>query len=121
MRMRCAFLLPFLFVACSREQHPLAGNWTQVTADAKAGMTLEFEVGGTRLNVHTAPAADGGHDHVHGTYTFDAATKQLTVQAPLLGAGKAEAWSGSIDAGKLQLSSPDGKLAFQHKEGDYHH
>src|SRR5262245_57825946 len=92
-----SFVLPaLLVVACTKEPaatpapaggNPapsadaavLTGNWSQDTgADAK-GMTLEFDGKSDKVMVHTAPRADGSHDHVDGTYTFDAAKKAVTV------------------------------------------
>ena len=108
-----SLLLPFLLLAACGDDHPLAGNWSQKTADGSVGMSLEFDTGSDRLMVHTAPRADGGHDHVNGTYTWDATAKTLSVKAPLLGEGKADAWSGSMNDSTIELTSPDGKLAFQ--------
>jgi len=63
--------------------------------------------------VHTAPRTDGGHDHVNGTYTWDAATKALMVKARLAGDGKADTWTGTVDGETMQLGSADGKLSFR--------
>lgn len=106
------FLPLLLFAACS-DDHPLAGNWAQKTPDGKPGMSLEFDTKGTRLMVHTAPRPDGGHDHVEGTYTWDATAKTLAVKAALLGPAKADSWTGSMNDSTVELTSPDGKLLFQ--------
>lgn len=108
-----SFLLPILLLAACGDDHPLAGNWSQKTADGSPGMSLGFDTEGDRVMVHTAPDADGHHDHVSGIYTWDGTAKTLSVKAPLLGDGKAEAWSGSMNDSTIELTSPDGKLMFQ--------
>lgn len=127
MRIRHAlFVLPLLFfAACGSSDHPLAGNWSQDTgADAK-GISLEFDVRltngalGTEVMVHTAPAADGSHDHLHGSYTFDAASKAVTVKCKLLGDGKADSWAGTLAGDTLELAAGDAKLKFK-KGGKAH-
>lgn len=113
------FVLSFLFVAACSSDHPLAGNWSQDTgADAK-GMSLEFDAKGSEVMVHTAPAADGSHDHLHGSYTFDAATKAVTVKCKLLGDGKADSWAGTLAGDTLELAAGDQKLKFK-KGGKAH-
>ena len=111
MRCRSLLFLPVLLAvaACS---HPLAGNWSQHTGTDAKGMTLEFDKTGTNVFVHTAPRADGGHDHLKGTSTFDDATQAVTVKCKLMGEGKSDTWSGKLDGKHLELASPDGKLTF---------
>lgn len=112
MRIRSAFLVPFLLLAACGSDHPLAGNWAQQLDGGKKGLNLEFQTGGDKVMVHTAPREDGSHDHLHGTYTFDAVSKVVTVKCKLLGDGKADAWTGALAGKTLELSSADGKLAF---------
>lgn len=111
-RRTTTFAVLLILAACSSD-HPLSGNWSQKLPDGAPGMSLEFETGGSRVMVHTAPRADGGHDHVDGTYTWDATGRALTVKAALLGAGKADSWTGSLNDSTIELGSPDGKLLFQ--------
>lgn len=106
-----SFVPVLLFAACGSD-HPLAGNWAQQLDGGKKGLNLEFQTGGEKVMVHTAPREDGSHDHLHGSYTFDAATKAVTVKCKLLGDGKADAWTGVLNGKALELSSADGKLAF---------
>lgn len=112
MRTFAAFSVLLLLAACGSD-HPLAGYWSQKTADGSAGMSLEFDPEGDAVMVHTAPRADGGHGHEHGTYTWDATAKTLTVKAPLLGPGKADTWNGALSDSALELTSADGKLRFE--------
>jgi len=108
---------PFLLVACGG--HPLAGNWSQDLGEGKQGMSLTFEVGGERILVHTAPDAEGHHDHLDGTYTFDAASRAVTVQARLGGDGQPGSWTGAVDGDHLELGAADTKLSF-HRGADPH-
>jgi hypothetical protein len=112
MRTRSLWLVPFLALAACGSNHPLAGNWAQQLDGGKKGLNLEFQTGGDKVMVHTAPRDDGSHDHLHGTYTFDAATMAITVKCKLLGDGKADTWAGTLAGKALELSSADGKLAF---------
>lgn len=98
---------------------PIAGNWTQETGTDAKGITVEFDGKSDQMQVHTAPDADGNHEHVKGTYTFDAATKAVTVKCPLLGPGKGDTWQGKIDGEHLTVTSGETKLTF-HKGGDAH-
>ena len=109
------FLPLVLFAACSAG-HPLAGAWNEERADGKPGISIEFDVKGTACMVHAAPPADGSHaDHIDGvTYTFDAATKAVTIKGKLMGGGKADTWTGKLDGAHFEVTSADGKLKFHH-------
>ena len=123
MATRFLHLLPLvLFAACSHS-HPLDGAWNEERADGKPGISIEFDTKGTACMVHLAPRADGGHDHLEGalTYTFDAATKAVTITAKLMGDGKAATWTGKIDGEHLEVTSADGKLTFHHGEHAHGH
>ena len=118
MRTLCAAL----FVACCLAAcggHPLAGTWKQDTGGGAPGMTLSFEDGGSRLEVHTAPDASGHHEHEHGTYTFAADSGAVTVECELLGPGKPKAWTGALHGERLELGAADTRLVFT-KGGDPH-
>jgi hypothetical protein len=117
MRLRQLWIVPLLFLAACGSDHPLAGNWSQELPGDAHGMSLEFQVDGDRVMVHTAPRPDGGHGHERGTYTWDAAAKSITVQAPLAGDGKATTWTGTVDGEHMELGSADGKLQF-HRGGE---
>jgi hypothetical protein len=114
MRLHPAWFVPFLlFAACSHD-HPLAGAWGQKLPGGAKGLTLEFETTGKRVMVHTAPDANDHHEHIEGvTYTWDPTAKTITLKGPLLGPAKADMWSGSVAGEQMELSSADGKLAFQ--------
>jgi len=112
---RLSFVLAtaLLFAACSHDDHPLAGSWAQDTGSDAKGAYLEFQTGGSKVVVHGAPRADGTHDHPKATYTFDAATKAVTVQGKLLGDGKAETWTGTLAGGVLTLTGGADTLQFK--------
>jgi hypothetical protein len=93
--------------------HPLNGNWSQQTADGAPGMSIEFDTNGDRVLVHTAPDKSGHHEHVEGTYSFDAMVKTVTVRAKLLGDGKPEAWSGTVDGAQMTLGAAEATLTFR--------
>lgn len=112
-------VLPLLLVAACSSDHPLAGNWSQDTGSDAKGLSVEFDVKGTEVMVHTAPAPDGSHDHLHGSYTFDAATKAVTVKCKLMGDGKAESWTGTLAGDQLELAAGDVRLKFK-KGGKAH-
>ncbi|MCB9877352.1 MAG: hypothetical protein H6835_07095 [Planctomycetes bacterium] len=121
MKLRALTLFASLSLAACGDSHPLAGSWSQETPDHKPGMSLSFETkeGGTRLQVHTAPDANDSHEHIHGTYTFDAATGAVSVDAELLGKGKPGKWTGKLADGHLELGAADTKLEF-HQGKDPH-
>ncbi len=112
-------LPPVLFAACSHDSHPLAGSWNQELPGGAHGMHITFDTKGDKVDVGTTPRADGTHDHLNGTYTFDAATKSVTIKAKLMGDGKADTWMGKLVDKDLELTSADGKLTFGH--GDHAH
>ncbi|MFM1873118.1 MAG: hypothetical protein RL398_2540 [Planctomycetota bacterium] len=113
MRMRW-LLAPALLVltACGSES-PIAGNWSQATADGTPGMVLEFDGGSDKLIGHTAEREGGGHDHLYGTYTLDAASGMVTVKAQLDGKQGAGSWSGPLKGDSLQLAADGKTLQFQ--------
>ncbi|MBL8729099.1 MAG: hypothetical protein JNM25_11750 [Planctomycetes bacterium] len=114
MRLHTRWFVPFLLFAACGSHHPLDGAWGQKLPDGAKGITLEFETTGTRVQVHGAPRADGGHDHIEGvTYSWDATAKTITVKGPLLGPAKADTWTGSVSGEQMELGSADGKLQFQ--------
>lgn len=119
MRFSTLRLLPLVLLAACGDHHPLAGAWNQELPNDAHGMHITFDTKGDKLDVGLAPRADGTHDHLHGTYTFDAATKALTVKAKLLGEGKADTWTGKLNGAEIELSSADGKLTFH--QGDHAH
>lgn len=107
-------LLPVLLLAsCSSESHPLAGNWSQQLPDGKPGMSLEFDGKGEKLYVHGAPRADGSHGHPKATFTWDGATKTLTVTGNLVDEAKSGTWTGTVDGDRMELGAADGKLSFR--------
>jgi hypothetical protein len=106
-------LFPALLVLAACSDHPLAGSWNQHTGADAEGMSLEFQTDGDEIMVHTAPDASGHHEHVHGTYTFDAASGALTVNAALIGDDKAKSWTGKLNGDKLELGAADTKLTFE--------
>lgn len=108
-------IFPALLTLAACGEHPMAGNWTQVTGTDKVGMTITFDGHSNKISVHLAPRADGGHDHAHGdlTYLYDDATQAVTVEAELLGANKPSSWAGKVNGTKLELGAADTKLQFE--------
>jgi polyisoprenoid-binding protein YceI len=121
MRFPTLRLLPLVLLAACSDHHPLAGAWNQELPNDAHGMHIAFDPKSDRLEVGLAPRADGTHDHLEGTYTFDAATKTVTVKARLMGDGKADTWTGKLAGVEIELSSADGKLTFHHGEHAHGH
>ena len=121
-----AFVPAMLFAACSHDHdhgagsgHALAGGWVQDTGSDAKGFGLTFNTGGADCELHTANRPDGSHDHLDGTYTFDAAGKTITVKVKLLGDGKADSWTGTVAADRIELTGGADKVAL--KRGAVHH
>jgi hypothetical protein len=128
------FVLPALLIAaCTKEPastpaggnptpatagSTLAGKWLQDTGTDAEGITLDFH--GETMTVHGAPRADGTHDHPKASYTFDAATKAITVKSNLLGPAKADTWTGTLGAGVFELTGGTDKLKFKTTTKDPH-
>ena len=113
MRIRTLALLAssLLFAGCSH--HPLEGGFSQQVDGGGEGMHAEFDTASNKFLAHTAPRADGGHDHVDGTYTFDAASGAVTVNALLMGDKKPGTWSGKLAGDALELSAGTDTLKFR--------
>jgi hypothetical protein len=108
---RSSWLLALALAACGGQpQNPLAGGWSQQTADGTPGMHVEFDGGSNKFLAHTAPRADGGHDHISGTYTFAAGA--VTVQAALAGKAGPGTWTGKQEGDALALSAGEQTLKF---------
>ena len=97
-----------LFVSCG-SHHVLTGSWSQETTDGKEGVVIQFDDTGTRISVHAHHRAD---QHPKATFTFDAATKAMTIECAL-GDGKATTWKGSLNGDVFELTSADGKMTFR--------
>ncbi len=104
-------LSSFLFAACSH--HPLEGGFSQQVSGDGKGAHAEFDVSSNKFMLHTAPDAEGHHDHVDGSYTFDAATGAVTVNAALMGDKKPAVWTGKLSGDDLELSAGTDKLVFK--------
>ncbi|MFT6083027.1 MAG: hypothetical protein ACI8UD_000718 [Planctomycetota bacterium] len=94
---------------------PMVGNWTQVTGIDATGMMITFDGMNDKVSVHFPPRADGTHGHADGklTYSFDDKTKALTVNAELMGHGKADTWTGTVAGETFELAAADTKLKFK--------
>ena len=68
---------------------------------------------------HTAEREGGGHDHIYGTYSFDAASGVVTVKAQLDGKQGPGSWSGPLKGDDLQLGA-DGKTMQFRRGGKAH-
>lgn len=108
---RSPWLLALVLAACGwQPASPIAGGWSQQTADGTPGMHVEFDGGSNKFLAHTAPRADGGHDHISGTYTFAAGA--VTVQAALAGKAGPGTWTGKLEGDALTLSAGEQSLKF---------
>ncbi len=119
MRIRHLLFVPFLLLASCSSDHPLTGNWAQDTGTAVKGIQLGFDTAGTKVTVHTAPRPDGTHDHPAATYTFDAASKAVTIKGDLAGDGKTDTWTGTVTGDTMQLTGGAATLRFK-KGGSAH-
>ena len=115
-----ALVPALLFAACghdhahgSASDHPLGGQWVQQLGGDAKGFGLEFDTKSDACEMQTAPAADGYHEHHRGTYTFDAATKAVTVKVKLLGDGKSDSWAGTLGTGVIELTGGTDKVTLK--------
>ncbi|MCK5943318.1 MAG: hypothetical protein KAI24_15160 [Planctomycetes bacterium] len=105
-------LLAFAACGSGEPKNPMAGNWSEVVADGKPGMTLSFDGYSDKLDVHMRPREDGSHGHEHGTYSFDEKTGALTVNSKLIDGDKAATWTGKVEGDGFELSAANTKLKF---------
>ena len=118
MRSRLLYVLPLLFAAACSDNHPLAGHWSPEAAVAGLKVGIDFDGKTDQVMAHV----DGPDGHSHppkGTYTFDSATKAVTVKCKLMGDGKADTWTGTLAGETLELTGGDTKLKFK-KGGSAH-
>ena len=110
-------VLPLLALAACSSGNPLAGHWSPEAE--VAGMRVGLDFGeGDQIMAHV----DGPDGHGHPkpiSYTFDAATKLVTVKCKLMGDGKADTWTGTLQGEALELTGGDLKLKFK-KGGSAH-
>lgn len=107
--------------ACSSDTSAVSGHWSQETGTDQQGMTLEFDAKSDKLMVHTAPDASGSHDHLHGTYAFDAKANSLSVKCELNGKGKGDTWQGKVDGDHMTLTGGAVTLKFHKGESPHEH
>ena len=119
MKPRDLALTALLALAACGSDHPLDGHWAQDTGSDAQGIGIDFDGGSDKVFVHLAPNPDGTHGHAKGTYTWDAASQAVTVDAALLGDGEATSWSGKLAEGALELSASGTTLRFA-KGGSAH-
>ena len=92
----------------STDAGPIAGHWAQETGSDNKGMTLEFDADSDKLMVHTAPAEDGTHDHLDGTYSIDAKTGAVHYEGQRL-SGLRTVYASPLAAdGRVYLVSREG-------------
>jgi len=117
----CLFALLATVAACGsdaedpKSDNPpvdVTGHWSEDTGSSKEGMTLELHGEDNKVLVHTAPDESGGHDHLSGTYSFDATTGKLTVNCALAGDEGAKTWAGKPTSASLVLSAGGKELKF---------
>jgi hypothetical protein len=112
----CSILLSFA-ASCSEGTDAMAGNWKPDGQSGAHTVGLEFDGKGDKVMGHV----DGpdGHKHPSGTYTYDAATKLVTVRAKLLGDAMADTWTGTVAGDSLELTGGTTKLKLK-KGGSAH-
>ena len=118
MRHRLLAVVPFLMLAaCDGGGDAMMGNWSPEGEVAGFRVGLEFDGKGNKCMPHV----DGpdGHGHPAATYTFDPASKLVTVKSKLLGDAKADTWTGTLAGDTLELTGGDVKLKFK-KGGKAH-
>ena len=110
------FSLLLLLAACG--SHPLAGAWAQQVPAGQPAVTLEFETDGSRIMGHCDVA--GAHQHIQGSYVFDAAqgavTMTVTDNAALLGIERGGTLAGKVDGDRLEFTAGAGMLTFARTE-----
>ena len=111
-------VLPFLVLAACSSGNPLAGHWSPEAEVAGLRVGVDFDDKSDQVLAHV----DGPNGHSHppkGSYTFDSATKLVTVKCKLMGDGKAETWTGTLQGESLELAGGDVKLKLK-KGGSAH-
>lgn len=110
MRLRWLALPLLLFAACGGSGDAMAGSWSALARGAETETwfrSMKFDGKGDRVFAHLN-TPDGCHHPKDTTYTFDPATRKVVVKGKLLGEGKAEVWSGTVDGDLLELTGgPD--------------
>ncbi len=130
MRLRLTCVLPLLLIAAcdGHKDHAstggdaLAGHWSAVGKLGELTVGIEFDGKGGNVVAHI----DGPDGHMHSakdtTYTFDAATKKVTIKGKLLGSAKENAateWAGSVNGDTLELVGGTDKITVK-KGGKAH-
>lgn len=110
-------LLPALLLAACSSDNPMAGHWAMQGAAGPLKVGLEFHGSNGKVLAHV----DGpdGHAHIDGTYTYDAATKAVTVKGKFLGDAKGDTWTGTVAGDEVKLTS--GADSFTFKKGGSAH
>jgi hypothetical protein len=119
MRIRHLLFVPFLaLAACTKHESSvvdtssLGGKWkTEPPPASLENHSLDLDSGSDKAMVHFDTA--GEHVHKYGTYTFDPATKALTVRCLVLGEGKPDVWTGTVTGDAMTLSAGDSKLSLK--------
>ncbi|MFY9345669.1 MAG: hypothetical protein WAT39_24470 [Planctomycetota bacterium] len=109
MRFRLPPVLALLLLAACGSSHPLAGHWSPEGQQGPVTVGIDFDADSDAVMAHV----DGPDGHSHppkGTYTFDAATKAVTVKCKLMGDGKADTWTGTLNGDALELTGGEVKL-----------
>ena len=58
--------------------------------------------------VHTPPRADGGHDHLHGSYKLDGAAISVEWKE----GATSKSFAGKVEGDRMEVSSATEKLVF---------
>jgi hypothetical protein len=113
MRIRHLLFVPFLaLVACSADESPLDGKWKVEPLPAGFDKhSLDLDGASDKVLVHFDVGDE--HAHKHGTYTYDAAAKTLTVRCLVLGDGKPDVWTGTVAGDTMTLTGGDTKLTLK--------
>ncbi len=100
------FVIPLVLALASCSKHPLDGGWRE--DGAKAPRVLQFHPESNELMVHTPPREDGGHDHLHGTYSLDGSAISVKWQEGSVALNL----TGVVEGDRMELSGAAEKLVF---------
>jgi hypothetical protein len=103
MKFRILLALPLFLLVASCSKHALHGGWRE--DGSKEPRTLEFDAKSNELMVHTHTRADGGHDHLHGSYTW----KDGAIHVEWTAGSAKVSFDGSVQGDRMELKGKAGE------------
>jgi hypothetical protein len=103
MKFRILLALPLFLLVASCSKHALHGGWRE--DGSKEPRTLEFDAKSNELMVHTHTRADGGHDHLHGSYTW----KDGAIHVEWTEGSAKVSFDGSVQGDRMELKGKAGE------------